>query len=360
VKERQNIVFLYTELAGYFMACIRSLVKHYDVSVHIIRYPVNAEAPFQFDSDEGIYFYDRASFTNEALSDTIDRICPDVILVSGWIDKGYLEVCDKYFARIPTVLLMDNQWKGSVKQRLAGYIDPFKLKKRFSHVWVPGHPQKKYALKFGFKEKNIRTGFYCADTTYFNVVYNNFMSRSELVKPKKFLFIGRYLDFKGIFGLWRVFVELAAQNPEWQLVCMGTGEEWERRIIHAQIKHLGFVQPEVLETYINDASFFVMPSVIEPWGVVLHEMVAAGMPAIVTSEVGSASAFVRNGENGFVIKPADRNALKAAMQKAIMITDEEFVHMKRRSHELSQSVDMSKWTQTILDICAESILSKHG
>ena len=41
-----KFVFLYTEIAEYFLACCKELSKH--GQIHIIRWPINKEAPFQF------------------------------------------------------------------------------------------------------------------------------------------------------------------------------------------------------------------------------------------------------------------------------------------------------------------------
>ena len=57
-QPRKKILFLYFELAGYFMACINRLIELYEVDVHIVRYPVNAIAPFDFKANEKIHFYE--------------------------------------------------------------------------------------------------------------------------------------------------------------------------------------------------------------------------------------------------------------------------------------------------------------
>ena len=44
------------------------------------------------------------------------EIKPDIILVSGWLDNGYLKVARYFYGKIPTILTMDNIWKGSLRQ----------------------------------------------------------------------------------------------------------------------------------------------------------------------------------------------------------------------------------------------------
>jgi glycosyltransferase involved in cell wall biosynthesis len=316
---------------------------------------VNAEAPFIFENQTGIFLYERNSFDEVSLLTWLKNLSPDIILVSGWIDSAYLQACDYFIGKIPRVLLMDNQWKGTWKQRLAVALDPHKVKRKFTHVWVPGTPQANYASKMGFKPDQIRTGFYSADTALFSPLYVG----DKSAKSNKLLFLGRYVAFKGIMNLWTAFEELSPSFPNWELVCIGTGDEWAKRKIHPKITHVGFVQPDQLGRYIVDADFFVMPSEKEPWGVVMHEMAAAGLPIIATSEVGAASAFLQHEKNGFLIPAKNLEALKDALKKAMQMNPEQHKMMQLKSRELASKLSPVIWSRTLLNLTEESILSKH-
>src|SRR5687767_2394730 len=128
-----NILFLYTEIATYFTACCDELQKHADV--HVIRYPVNKEAPFQFNENRSpVKYYERKELGFEELKKLVAHINPDAIFCSGWIDKDYLKICSLYKNKIPTVLCMDTKWKGTLKQRIASLAAPVALKPKFSHA----------------------------------------------------------------------------------------------------------------------------------------------------------------------------------------------------------------------------------
>ncbi|MCG8579904.1 MAG: hypothetical protein MI866_08310, partial [Bacteroidales bacterium] len=105
---KKNILFLYTELAGYFVACINELAKQEDVKVHVVRWPVNKEAPFQFNIDERISIYERDEYNDSSLLEKVNGIEPDIIICSGWVDKGYVNICKQYKGQVPTVMSMDN------------------------------------------------------------------------------------------------------------------------------------------------------------------------------------------------------------------------------------------------------------
>ena len=154
-----RFLFLYTEIAEYFLSCCNELAKHGEV--HIVRWPVNKEAPFKFEFNDKLKIYNKNNYTVTELQQLIKEINPSLIVCSGWIDKDYLKTTKNYFKTIPTVMSCDTHWNGSLKQKLATIISRFTLLRIFSHAWVPGTPQKKYVSHLGFKSQNILTGFYC-------------------------------------------------------------------------------------------------------------------------------------------------------------------------------------------------------
>lgn len=264
-----KVVFLYTEIAGYFLACVEELAK--SAEVLIVRWPVNKEAPFNFGANSSVQIYDRKSFSESELTELVTNFNPDILICSGWIDKGYLKTSRSFRKKIPVVISLDNQWTGSIKQRIACLTSPFYLKKIFTHAWVPGKPQEEYAKKLGFGT-NILLNFYCADTNLFDQIYKRTFSAKEKQFPHRFLYVARYVEYKGIFELWKAFAEFCKESKsDWELWCLGTGDQWEKRMIHPKIKHVGFVQPGDMEEYISQTGVFVLPSKFEPWGVSLQE-----------------------------------------------------------------------------------------
>ncbi len=343
-----KILFLYTEIAGYFLAGIRALLKK-NIEVHIVRYPVNNEAPFNFKNTENIKFYERNDYTPSQLLNLAKKINPQIIIVSGWRDKAYLKIASFFKKNTPVILTFDNRWEGTPKQYIAVLMSPFFLKTRFSYVWVPGNSQKKYAEKLGFKKQNIYTGFYSADTNLFSEYYRKYKTLKENNFPEKFLFTGRYIPAKNIFLLWEAFAELQKDTPnEWELICTGTGELFDKRIKHPKIKHLGFVQPENIGKIISETGVFILPSKFEPWGVVVHETATAGFPLICSDKVGAAEIFLENEKNGFIFQAGDKEDLKRVLKKIISLSQEELIKMSKISREKSQKITSETWANTIM------------
>ncbi|MBA3679763.1 MAG: glycosyltransferase family 4 protein [Bacteroidetes bacterium] len=342
-----TVLFLYTELAEYFIKCCEELSKK--TSVHIIRWPVNKEAPFVFSFPEAITVYDKNKYNNSELYALVEKIDPDIIICSGWIDKDYLDLVKPYYKKIPTVLTCDTHWQGSLKQYAAIVLSRFFLLNKFSHAWVPGNNQAKYVSKLGFVQKKIKKGFYCCDLKKFNEVYNKQITIKQNNFPKKFLFVGRYYDFKGIKDLWNAFIQLQEEDPnEWELWCLGTGNI--EPVKHNKINHFGFVQPNNLDEIIQQCGVFVLPSHFEPWGVVVQEYAASGFPLITSQSVGANDSFLIESQNGFLFETKNVQELKKVLKKIITLSDAELIKMASESHKLAQKINPENWTNTVLEI----------
>lgn len=343
-----KVLFLYTELAGYFLSCLEELSKKYEV--HVIHWPVNPEAPFVFNLPKSINFYNRDDFSDKQLIAYIYSIQPDAIITSGWIDKSYLRAVRKYKKKIPKIITLDNHWNGSFKQRLATLLSPFTIKKTFSNAWVPGIPQVEYAKRLGFSKQKIITGFYSADYTYYNQLYKE-TENKKVSFPKKFIYVGRYVESKGIKDLWDSFIETQQDvENDWELWCIGTGELIKEAPKHPKIKHLGFIQPKDIHQFIRKSGVFVLPSHFEPWGVVVHEFALAGFPLICSHAVGASTAFLQNEVNGYSYPSGNKEQLKVALKKIIASTSEELIKMGDYSHQLGQSITPEIWVKNLESI----------
>lgn len=263
--KKPKLLFLYSELADYFLACIRKLISDNDVEVHVIHWPINREAPFAFDFPAGISFYDRKQFDFKSLKEKVRYISPDFIYCSGWMDREYMAVAQGYKSKIPVVIGLDTKWTGTFRQQVACVLSRVTLHKVFSHCWVPGQQQKKYAQKLGFADSRILTGYYSADTDYFKALGSKLAIDKQKSYPQRFIYVGRYYDYKGIKDLWVAFIQWQKEkNSNWELWCLGIGDI--EPIVHPKIKHFGFVQPKDIEPFLRTTGVFVMPSRYEPWG----------------------------------------------------------------------------------------------
>jgi len=271
---------------------------------------------------------------------------PKAIYISGWVDKNYLQV-GKTFRRkgIPIICGLDNQWFGSLKQRLASWISPFYLKPIFSHIWAAGTYQYEFAHRMGYERHEILRGVYSADVEKFAatpLAYPNGF-------PHRFVYVGRLVKVKGIQHFSDAIRQLNAKHThDWEFLIFGKGpEEKTFEPLEPNVKMIGFVQPDELAKYAQEGGVFVLPSTFEPWGVVVHEFAAAGFPVLVSDACGASTAFLRNGYNGYAFRPNHTPSLLSAFEKIIHSTDDALIQMGHRSRELARSITPDTWAATL-------------
>jgi glycosyltransferase involved in cell wall biosynthesis len=344
-----TLLVLYEELAGYFIKCISTFAHLYNAEVHIIHKEVNKEAPFHLNINKGIRLYNRAEYTNRQLMGLSETIKPDAIFCGGWSNKAYLNIARQNKGKIPIIVGFDNKWNGSLKQQIASFIAPYYLGNKFDKCFVPGPQQERFGLKMGFRKDQILSGAYSCD---FDLFHDQYLASRELKRkdfPKRFIYVGRYLEHKGIRDLWAAFIELQNESPtDWELWCLGAGDV--ESVIHPQIKHFGFVQPRDLPEFISQTGVFVLPSHFEPWGVVVHEFAAAGFPIICSDEVGARTTFVENNFNGYIYKSGDINGLKKALRTIINSSQEELFNLGENSVEKSKLITPNKWSEQLMSL----------
>ena len=342
-QTKHRIVFLYSELAGYFLACAEALGNHPGIaSVDIVHWPLNPEAPFQFSSTPQYTLHPKKNFNRGELKQLLAQINPTAIVCSGWMDSDYNAMAKAYCRQIPVVLTLDNWWTGSIRQWLAVLTSPLFIQRRFNRAWVPGAPQQPFAEKLGFQGQKLATGFYCADPRPFEKIHE---IRKNRQPSKKLLYIGRYLDVKGIQELWSTFERLSDDFPEWELHCIGTGDLWDKRAIHPKIVHHGFKQPDELAAHLEDAACFVMPSKKEPWGVVLHEMAIAGLPLLVSDQVGAGASFLEVDKNGFSFQLI---GLESALRRFIAMSSSQKREMAEKSYVIGSNHTRTRWNEACI------------
>lgn len=358
MNRRPRILFLYTEIATYFLACVKELHKTADIA--IVRWAVNKEAPFSFEFHPEWQVFERNQFISKELVQFSEDFKPDVIVCSGWVDEGYNAVAKHWMGKVPTLLSLDNHYTGSFRQQIGRVLSNFKLHNRFSYAWVPGEPQRIFAKKLGFKEENILSGFYSADVEHFKTIYTNTFEDKKKDFPHRFLYAGRYLDFKGVKILWDAFLEANEErgdSKKWELWCAGAGDLWEERKEDDLIKHFGFVQPKEMDEILKNTSVFVLPSLKEPWGVVVHEMAVAGFPLLCSDKVGAASTFLDDSKNGFYFKSGNKDSLVDIFKRIMNTPDKVLAKMGEESHELGLQLSPKEWVRTLLSITSNQSVS---
>jgi len=133
----------------------------------------------------------------------------------------------------------------------------------------------------------------------------------------RLLCIGRLIPIKGHLVLLRALAQARAQLPDVTLDVAGRGplapalKAYAREVgVEDAVRFLGFVSP--VQAAIEDAAVVVVPSLGEGFGMVALEAMERARP-VIASAVGGLPEIVADGETGFVVPPADAEALAEAI-----------------------------------------------
>lgn len=138
------------------------------------------------------------------------------------------------------------------------------------------------------------------------------------------VFVGRLIYKKGVDILLEAFKHVVGDIP-CQLVIAGDGPErgkLEQQAtqlgVRGRVCFVGFQQPKELPRWYCAADLFVLPSRTEPWGVVVMEALACGLPVVVTRLVGCYPDVINDDQVGRVIPSEDSSSLAEAIKHFLM------------------------------------------
>lgn len=347
-----KILYLYSEVMGYSLSTIKALSST-GSDVHVIYWDTKKITPFQHSPINNVTFYSRSTYSKSQIIELVNRINPDLAVVSGWMDRDYLKAARLLRKKgIPVVTGFDAQWNGSLRQCAASFLN-FYLKRYFSHAWVAGSYQFEFARRLGFKKNEIIFDLYSADLVLYNDFYNQCNDVKKACYPHRFIFVGRLERSKAVDLLLAAWQRLEGQRTDWELHFIGNGSLKNFLNKHTGISVRDFMQPDRLKEEVASAGCFILPSRYEPWGVVIHEFAAAGLPIICSDACGAAPVFVISGLNGSSFKSENIDSLVEQMLKIIKSDDSELYAMSEISHLLGQRITPSSSAANLLSIISK-------
>lgn len=348
-----KILYLYTEVMGYQTSVFKRLVSTYGASIDVVHWDHNKLTPFRNPNMEGVKFHPRSSFSAKQLKQFALDLRPDLIYISGWQDKSYLQLARSLrLVGCPVVVGFDDQWHGRLRQLMGSYLMKFIWKKRyFSHAWVAGPMQYEYAKRMGFSNNEIIFNLLSCDVDAFSQSPGSQECKNGALN---FLFVGRFHANKGISTLLEAYKIYKSQlNGVWGLICAGNGPLRDSldRASGVQVKE--FQDIAGLRLLAERSGAFILPSRREPWGVVVQEFALLGMPLILSDQVGSHPLFLINAYNGYLFRNDSPLDLAKKMLEISTMSLDERQKYANRSREMGLVINPEKSAASFM-----SILSK--
>jgi glycosyltransferase involved in cell wall biosynthesis len=141
--------------------------------------------------------------------------------------------------------------------------------------------------------------------------------------PVRFLFVGEIVSRKGVAHLLRatrLLMERGYSAKHLQVTLLGEGKErasMERLSSELSIcdvtRFAGGVRSSEVWQYYHDCDVFVLPTVHDPWPLVVPEAMSMAKPILLSKFAGSAPDLVQIGKNGFTFDPEDHSELARLM-----------------------------------------------
>ena len=150
---------------------------------------------------------------------------------------------------------------------------------------------------------------------------NFFLPREFSDSPaNRLLYVGTWLDRKGVRYLADAFADLAARSPEVQITIGGCviPEEQVKRYFPVETRNrisaLPFLARDAMSALYASHDIFVFPSLVEGMPLTLLEAMAGAMPVVTTNTCGM-SDLIENEVNGLLVPAADAETLAYAIDR---------------------------------------------
>jgi glycosyltransferase involved in cell wall biosynthesis len=277
---------------------------------------------------------------------------PDVLVATGW--STFASQAALVWARrrrMPYVLLVsshDDDPRPGWRRALKRLVVP-RLVRGAAGALVLGTRSRASLLARGADPARVRLFANTVDVDAWSVRAEALAERREALRAEigaapedvVVLSVARLAPEKGLSTLVRAAA--AAGRPELLLVVAGDGPERERLAAEAReagvrLGLLGDLAWERLGKVYAAADVFALLSTSEPWGVVVNEAMATGLPIVLSESVGAAPDLLEDGVNGILVPSGDARRAGEALSR--LATDPSLrAAMSARSRELVRRFD---------------------
>lgn len=344
-EQKPKVLFSVQQISGYLLAGLRELSEVAEVVILYIPFEgfIAEDDPLKCK----IKWIDQTKYyTVSKVLNELNGWTPDIYCCGGWVYKPYLALA-RYFKRnrhTINVLRIDTAWRGDVKQWIHCFLSRFRMAPFFHWGWGAGPKQELYLQKLGLK--NTKSGVYAADVDKFKGIAKG----RTRPWPHRFLYIGRYVEVKNMRRMECAFLKALSlySESDWELVCIGDGELWNQRTFHPKITHIGYKGPWEIQQYVGNAGCFILPSIYEPWGVVVQEAAVMGLPMICSNQVNSTSQYLKDGQNGFKFDPWNIDDITRAFLQIMKMPDSKLEEMGTCSYKIGIAYTPRDWSNRLL------------
>jgi glycosyltransferase involved in cell wall biosynthesis len=168
------------------------------------------------------------------------------------------------------------------------------------------------------------------------------------------VFAGQIIERKGLDILLDALGPVFDEYPSLTLSVIGDGDMLPRlrrlvqeRLLTERVTFEGVIPPERIPARLAVADLLVLPSRWDGWGVVVNEAFSVGIPAVVSDRCGAAD-LIENGQNGYVFRSEDADALRTAL-RSFLSSKWEWSGFRARSIEVGDRISVEAVAPYLVD-----------
>lgn len=185
-------------------------------------------------------------------------------------------------------------------------------------------------------------------------------------RSKSFLYVGRLAAEKNVDTLIRAYAQYRKDMASpWDLIIVGDGPQAAQlrrladRLGVQGVQWMGYKQPSELPEIYARADVLVLPSLREPWGLVVNEAMACGLTVLVSERCGCVPELVYPGLNGYVFDPHDPASLLKLLTRISRAPDR-VAEMGDYGRQLVARFTPASWARALLDCASTAAGSIEG
>lgn len=288
-------------------------IRDWKIDLSDIKYPYEVFAKGSLNDYSELFFVKK-------MLRALKKENPDIIYIGGYFHISYWVAL--FWAKLNNkkiILEMDSNKFDHKRVFVKELIKKFFVK--FVDVGITyGELSKSYFIELGLSENKIAIKPNVTDSSLFKMT----VDKHNFRKKYNFVYVGRFSKEKNLILLLSAFNKAKYNDlsDDWGLVLVGSGEQEKELKEHIElnkihdVEFVGFIDKNELAKYYTASTVFVLPSISEPWGLVVNEAMACGKPIIISSQCGCSLDLVDN--NGYIFNPWNQEELSKIMKDYIV------------------------------------------
>jgi len=314
-----RIALLFRSYGPYHLARLEALRKDHTV-LAVEWSPVDAD--YGWEEREKKRESGVLALSANELATKLSGFSADAVTIPGYSEPFALAALRSCNRMGISAVLMSDTHAGSIRGHAARETLKRQLVALYQSALVAGKPHAEYLTSLGFPAERIVTGYDVVDNRHFSTRAASSAPDNDRLPQPYFFCCARFVAKKNLQFLVDAFAQYSREHTHdaWDLVIAGDGplRETVARCVSEisvgpNVHILGHRSYADLPELYASAGAFILPSIVDEWGLVVNEAMAAGLPVLVSKGAGCHRDLVENGVNGFVFDPANAGKLAGLM-----------------------------------------------